>query len=316
MKLSLWLILSLLCLAPLHAADPAGFQAPANNTRSYSAPQLGSLIYWDPPSFKGPVKSCFTEGLDVAYYKTFVVLDRTGRMISHSGGRVSDFDETQYSYDEHGNLIKEQYSSSYLGEVTITNTFYEYVYDALGYPIRQTAKDVDGKVLNVFELEYSDSGYLKRWETPVTEFSTAARNLESYDARGRLLSSVTTHLDDSLIDKRETVYDDLKHTMTEYNNWDGSAYNWIKKTEFTAQGSLKAWFSYGSTNNLISSTVFKLDGSGNVIKEDFTDHLAGYDSQTTYKYSFDRYGNPLSIECRIDGELDYESSCNMSYEYY
>ncbi len=318
MKISLWLIMILVCLTPLMAEDSkAQIPDPANNTRSYPAPVFETYKSKASQNLKGPIKVAITESLGFPVYFSEDHFDPDGKLTSSSGGRMNLISEAKYWYDEHGNLsreLSEEYANGMESEGL--DIISEYQYDSLGYPVKQVKKTSDGAILSVVELLYSDTGYVKEWQTPATEYCGAFSYREGYDLQGRILYYLSTNMEDGSIDKREFSYDDVKHIQTESNLWDGTAYNWVKKTELNPQGGLKAWTISDGSGKILSTTTYSLDSSGNITKEVYRDVVAGTSSQTTYKYKFDRYGNPLSIECRIDGELDEVSSCNMTYEYY
>jgi YD repeat-containing protein len=315
MRKSIVLLAVLMFVVVLAGADLS--TANQVSQRSYPPPVPAYPLNRDAQNIKGPVKSVYSETVSFPHYYSYQEFTPDGKVALSSGGRTSMNSETRYWYDEHGNINKEQYLEYGNGEeLTNEATSYEYVYDSLGYPLKKTSMTSDGIVLNVENYVYADTTYYKEWEDEPNEYSPGYTYRETYDGKGRLISWVSVNMSDKTVNKRETVYTAGQNTKIEWSEWNGKSYDRKKVVKTNDKGMETEWTMYDGADRIAAKQTYACDAKNNITSSVYTNAEENSTSRSTYKYTFDKYGNPLSVDCVRDGAADEESSSTIGYEYY
>lgn len=285
--------------------------------RSYPPPVPDFPASRDKQGLKGPVKSVFSQQTSLPTYFSYQEYYPDGKLKLSSSGRTSMNGESTYWYDEYGNVIREQHIEYGNGEeLENDQTFYEYEYDALGYPLRKTSKSAAGELYVIESYAYSDSGYVKEWQTEPNDYSPGYAYRESYDNQGRINSWTSKNLSDGTLDKREYAYLPETNQKYEWTEWNGSVYNRKRLVTLTPNGQEGSWIFYDGAGNVLTQYSETLNAHGDIVSSTYADKTTNSTSRTTAKYTYDNYGNPLSVESTIDGQPDEQGSNTLTYEYY
>lgn len=290
--------------------------------RSYPPPVENDFVYKnsrEKQNLKGPVKSVSTEYLGVPahfYYREYYP---DGKIKQRTGGRTFMNYETNYWYNDQGYLSKEQnIDYGYDGDSESSQTLYLYEYDELGYPVKITEKtEVGGSIYeSQFVYVYADTTYSKEWWAEPSDYFPGYEYRETYDSKGRIALRTATSSSNGFVIKTKYSYIPDQHIVIEESDWDGSRFNKKKVTAYSPNGAVKEWTLYDGSGAIISQETNTLDANGHCVSSAFYYAEDGSTRRETFKYTFDKYGNPLSVICTADGEVDDNQSSNTSYEYY
>ncbi len=285
--------------------------------RSYPPPVLDGGQSRDAQGLKGPVKTVSSQNIHIPSYFSYSEFLPDGKLNTSSAGRTSVWGESNHWYDERGNLAR-SHSIEYMegGEQDNSQTFYEYEYDAQGYPLSKVTKSAEGEVWQAEHFSYSDTTYVKEWETEANEYAPGFAYRESYDSQGRIVLWTSTNLSDGSIDQRAYGYFLQKNRKVEWTEWNGQDYNRKRVVTLTPRGQEGDWTLYDGAGRILAQNTVTLNAQGDIVSAVYVDKAENTSSRTNTKYTYDRFGNPLSVESTIDGEADEWGSNTFSYEYY
>ena len=285
--------------------------------RSYPPPVPLDPSSREAQGLKGPVKSVFSQQISLPTYFSYQEFHPDGKLKLRSQGRTSMNSETTYWYDDRGNVIREQRIEYGNGqELDNYQILHEYEYDTQGYPLRKTSKTAAGEMFTIESFTYSDSGYVKEWQTEPNDYSPGYAYRESYDNQGRINSWTSKNLSDGTLDKRENAYMPDTNQKYEWTEWNGSGYNRKRLVTLNPQGQEGSWILYDGAGNVLTQYSETLNAHGDIVSSVYADKTANSTSRTSTKYTYDSCGNPLSVESTIDGQPDEQGSNTFTYEYY
>ena len=290
--------------------------------RSYPPPISNDFVYKnsrEKQNLKGPVKSVSTEYLGVPAHFYYTEYYPDGKIKQRTGGRSFMNYETNYWYNDRGYLSKEQnIDYGYDGDSESSQTLYLYEYDELGYPVKITEKtECEGRTYeSQFVYVYADTTYSKEWWTEPSDYFPAYEYRETYDSKGRIASRTATNSSNGSVSLTKYSYIPDRHIVIEETDWDGSRFNKKKVTTYSPNGAVEEWILYDGSDAIISKETNTLDANGHCVASVFYYAEDGTTRRETFKYTYDESGNPLSVICTADGEVDHNQSSNTSYEYY
>lgn len=290
--------------------------------RSYPPPVQNNYIVEisrDGQNLKNPVKSVFSQQIELPTYYSYDEFYPDGKIKKSGGGRSMMNSETSYWYNDQGCLSREQTIEYGNGEeLDNSRTLFQYEYDELGYPVKVTRTSNYGEFTDEsqFVYVYADTTYSKEWRDEPSEYSPGYVHRETYDSKGRIVLKMATKLDNGTFEQSSYSYiPDRQMTIEEYE-WDGSRFNKKEITIHNPNGAVMEWTLYDVSGKLLVKQANTLDANGHLVSSVYYNAEEGTTSRSKFEYTFDAYGNPLSVVCTVDGEVDYEQSSTETYEYY
>ena len=264
------------------------------------------------------LKEAYTEGGETAEESIQVNLslnDKNLLEILETEYSEDDKYTYKYSYDDKGNLTKEEYAADH----STYNYIREYEYDENRNIIKTIRHDDDGDTY-VYEYTYDKNGnVLKSVETYTSDSYSRREIIEyTYDSHNNEIKRESTH---SYVSDN---YNSTDTTVYVTNNTYNTQGNLIKRVEFNSFGEVDRTYEYeyDADGNMLKNscdysygdsrkTEYTYDKSGNIVKEVYT---YSDNDVFTSEYTYDEHGNVVKMVI-TDSDDDSSSTSTLTLEY-
>ena len=212
-------------------------------------------------------------------------------------------------YDDNGNEI---YCAYYDGAELMSVTETEYTYDENGNILAE-ASYTDGVL--TYESEYTlDEDDYPQLSKSVFYFDDGSKSIDQYNANGDMILNVEYDAEGNIVYQTdyEYKYDDNGQTIFYKAYRDGKV---VEDFEYQYG---EDGLTYASKMTFInddgSTTVQEYNSDLTPIKETYFDAEGNITHQVLYSYEYNENGDMLSESCTANGELQYENKMNYDGE--